>query len=46
MNQSQKPKPAYDLLAHLRKPHGILVIALILGVAAWAIWTFVWSARV
>jgi hypothetical protein len=41
-----KPKPSYDLLAHLRKPHGLLILATVLGVAAWAVWTFVFSAQV
>ncbi|MBC7396855.1 MAG: hypothetical protein H7333_05375 [Bdellovibrionales bacterium] len=42
----KKPKPAYDLLAHLRKPHGLLILATLVGIAGWAIWTFYWSARV
>jgi hypothetical protein len=42
----KKPKPSYDLLEHMRKPHGILILAVVIGVAGWAIWTFFFSARI
>jgi hypothetical protein len=29
-----------DFLAHLRKPHGILAAAILLGIVAWAVWTY------
>jgi hypothetical protein len=46
MTNQKKPKGNYDLLEHMRKPHGILLLALFLGVLGWAVWTFAFSARV
>lgn len=34
------PKPAFDVMQWMRKPHGIAMIAIILGIAGWAAWTF------
>jgi len=39
-----EPKPSkFDLLKEMRKPHGIALLALAIGVGGWAMWTFwVW----
>jgi hypothetical protein len=44
--KNPNPKPSFDLLEHMRKPHGIFLLAVVVGLAGWAIWTFVFSARV
>jgi len=34
-------KKHHDIIHHVKQPHGIALIALVLFVAAWSIWTFV-----
>jgi hypothetical protein len=31
----------FDLMQTLRKPHGMVMIAVIIGVLGWAMWTFI-----
>ena len=33
-------KSKFDLLQEMRKPHGIAILALIVGAAGWAVWNF------
>jgi hypothetical protein len=36
----RKGNKSFDPLEHLRKPHGILILAILVGIIAWAAWTF------
>ncbi len=40
---TSKVKKEYDLLAHIRKPHGIAILIMAVGIVAWAMWTL-WAA--
>jgi hypothetical protein len=37
----EKTKKRHAIIHHAKQPHGMAVIALVLFVAAWAVWTFV-----
>ncbi len=34
-------KSKFDILQEMRKPHGIAILAIVIGVAGWAVWSFV-----
>ncbi len=45
MTKQHEPhqKPTFDFMQAMRKPHGIAILLVILGIAGWAVWTFwVW----
>ncbi|MEI7993818.1 MAG: hypothetical protein WCH01_02830 [Methylococcaceae bacterium] len=37
----ERKKKRHVIVEHAKRPHGIALIALVLFVAAWTIWTFV-----
>ena len=40
-SSKERTKKRHVIMQHAKKPHGIGLIALIVFVAAWTIWTFV-----
>jgi hypothetical protein len=36
----RKDHKSFGPLEHLRKPHGILILDILVGIIAWAAWTF------
>ena len=40
-----KTKKHFDVMEHLRQPHGVLILVMLIGIVAWAGWTL-WAARV
>jgi len=38
-------KNNFDILEHMRRPHGLLILAILVGIVAWGLWTL-WTARV
>lgn len=39
-----KTKKYFDVMEHLRQPHGIAILVLFVGILAWGGWTL-WAAR-
>jgi hypothetical protein len=40
-----KKESSFDVMAYLRKPQGITIVVILMGIIAWGAWT-VWASRV